>query len=352
MKIALINDTHFGARNDNGTVHKFFERFYSDVFFPYLDKNKITKIVHLGDIFDRRKYINFVSLDNCRRYFFDQLKERGIEMDLILGNHDVVYKNTLTLNSPTLLLCEYDNINVIQEPVVQTYGKTEVLLLPWICPDNEQRAMDLISSTKAQVCFGHLEIQGFEMYKGTILNHGLEKTLYDKFDLVATGHYHHKSTRGNINYLGSQYQITWNDFDDPRGFHVFDTDKRSIKFIENPLHMFAKVYYDDKDRKLEDILSLDFSKYESMYLKVIVVNKTNPYWFDIFIDKLEHVASSVQTVEDHLNLDTQDTEIGEAEDTLTIMSKNVQQLNIESESKEALTSVLRELYTEALNLEQ
>ena len=62
MKIALVTDTHFGARSDSQAFDAYFKKFYQEVFFSEIDKRKITKIIHLGDCFDRRKYVNFNSL--------------------------------------------------------------------------------------------------------------------------------------------------------------------------------------------------------------------------------------------------------------------------------------------------
>ena len=115
MKICILGDTHFGARGDSLDFHKYFERFYDEVFFPYLVENKIDVIFQMGDLFDRRKFINFNSLYLCRKYFFDRLKENNIRFYTILGNHDVSFKNTLEVNSSQLLLNEYDNITVFND---------------------------------------------------------------------------------------------------------------------------------------------------------------------------------------------------------------------------------------------
>ena len=62
MKFAILNDTHCGVRGDMIEMSKYQGRFYNEVFFPYLDEHDIKHIVHLGDYFDRRKYINFASM--------------------------------------------------------------------------------------------------------------------------------------------------------------------------------------------------------------------------------------------------------------------------------------------------
>ena len=50
MKIATINDTHFGGRNDSAAFNEYFFKFYDEVFFPYLREHDIKTLVHLGDV--------------------------------------------------------------------------------------------------------------------------------------------------------------------------------------------------------------------------------------------------------------------------------------------------------------
>ena len=47
MKIALLNDTHFGARNDSPAFLKYFMEFYDEQFFPYLEEHNIKTLIHL-----------------------------------------------------------------------------------------------------------------------------------------------------------------------------------------------------------------------------------------------------------------------------------------------------------------
>ena len=110
MKIALVTDTHYGARNDNVKVAEHQKRFYDEIFFPYLKEYDIKNIIHLGDVFDRRKYISFTSLRAAKEMFFNPSREQDIRVHMLVGNHDSVYRNTLELNSVNLLCKEYPNI--------------------------------------------------------------------------------------------------------------------------------------------------------------------------------------------------------------------------------------------------
>lgn len=355
MKVAVLGDTHFGVRNDNQAFHDYFEKFYRDVFFPYLRDNNIKQIIQLGDLFDRRKYINFYTLKRVREYFFDPIVTNDLHMHVFVGNHDTYFKNTNEVNSPELLLQDYAGfVHVHSEPVDIDVDGTKLTLLPWVCSDNYKRCMNHANETDSQILFGHLELAGFEMYRGAINDHGMDPKLFDKFDIVMSGHFHHKSSRGNIHYLGTPYEMTWSDYNDPKGFHIFDTDTRELTFVENPYMMFQKWFYNDAEWDDQSTIDkLNFSEAANSFVKVVVKNKTNPYWFDIYIERLEKAgAIDIQVVDDNLNLQLEDEQdlIDEAEDTLTILKNYASQVNSSVDTNN-LNKFLSELYEEALAVE-
>ena len=145
MRICILGDTHFGARGDSLDFHKYFERFYDEVLFPYLVENKIEVVFQLGDLFDRRKFINFNSLYLCRKYFFDKCKRLGIKVHTLLGNHDVAFKNTLEVNSTGLLLNEYDNIEHYDEFKTVEFDGVAIDIVPWRCDDNAENILQKIN---------------------------------------------------------------------------------------------------------------------------------------------------------------------------------------------------------------
>lgn len=349
-KICLLSDTHWGIRNDSPHFIEYNKKFLDNIFFPYLKENNIKEVIHLGDLVDRRKYINFVTAKRLREDFLEKIEENSINMNIILGNHDVYYKNTLGVNALyELIEGKYNNIHIIDEPCIGEWFGQNYLLLPWICDENRDETFKLIGETDAQVVFGHLELVGFEMYKGSPASHGQDSSIFDKFDCVFSGHYHHRSTNGHIFYLGSHSEFTWSDYDDPRGFHIFDTETRQIKFIENPYKIFHKIWYND-----EKPIDIDFSQYTGTIIKVIVQNKNDVILFDKFMGDLEKVEPiEVQVVEDHLNLNLtdDDTIIDEAESTLEILKKYASSYDSKNVEKKRIFKKLDELYMEALTLE-
>ncbi len=357
-KIALVTDTHFGVRSESPVLSEYMGRFWSELFFPYLDEHNIKYVRHLGDIVDRRKYMNFMALRKMRQQFIHPCIERGLDVSVIIGNHDTFHKNTNDINSMNEIFSglAYDKLRWYSDPTEEEIDGTKILMMPWICSGNYSDCINAINDTKAQVLMGHLEIAGFEMYRGAVTDHGHSAGLFDKFDQVFSGHFHHKSTVGNISYLGAPYEMTWSDYDDDRGFHIFDTDTRELTYIKNPFRLFHKFWYNDAGKKLEDVMGIDTEALRDTYVKVIVTEKTNPYWFDMYVDKIEKSGiADLQIVDDHLNLSLEDDEevIDEAEDTLTSIKKFAASYLQDKDPQllVELNSVLGNLYNEALQME-
>lgn len=348
MKVALITDQHFGARNDSLHFMDFYEKFYSETFFPKLLEEKIDTVIILGDTFDRRKYVNFYSLQRAKRMFFDPLAQNNIQVHMLVGNHDTYYKNTNEVNSPELLLEDYKNINVVSDPTTIQVDGIPICMMPWICPENYEHSMQTLKLTEATVCMGHFEIEGFQMYRGAPSHEGLKPSLFDKFHMVFSGHYHHKSSKGSIHYLGNPYELTWQDYDDPRGFHIFDLETHDLEFVRNPNTIFKKAMYDDKKYSIAELSKLDLSEYKNSYVKVVVVNKSNPYLFDMFINNLYQVNPiDITVAEDLVEIDDLE-DVDQTEDTTTILNKYVDNLTTDL-NKDKLKTLFRELYVEALN---
>jgi DNA repair exonuclease SbcCD nuclease subunit len=178
---------------------------------------------------------------------------------------------------------------------------------------------------------------------------GMDKTIFDKFDMVFSGHYHHRSDDGHIYYLGNPYELTWQDFNDPRGFHLFDTATRGLSFITNPYTMFARIEYDDKENEPIELDNVDL---KDKYVKLVVTNKTDFYKFDRFIQKLYNKGChEIKILEDMSEFE--DGEVGEEinlEDTVSVLSHYIDSIQTDVD-KEQIKNYMRTLYTEAVNQE-
>lgn len=344
---------HLGCRGDSKIFLDHQERFFSEVFFPHIDKHNIKTIFDLGDTFDRRKFINYVSLERAKQFFFDQIASRGIEYHAIVGNHSVYYTNTNEVNSMNLLLREYPNFNIyVNEAVELQRGSTKFLMVPWINNSNQKEMLTSIRESDAHLCLGHFSIQGFEMDKGHLCDHGLTRELFINYEAVYSGHFHHPSAYNNISYLGAPYEMTWSDHQGKRGFRVLDTETRELEWILNPNVIFHKIEYDDADMTIEDIANLDVSILKDTFIKVIVKNRTNPYIYDLFLNKLSDAgAADVKAIEDSLSLESEglDEMLDETKDTKDILHDYINSLETKVD-KLQIKLLIDELYVEAQNI--
>ena len=249
MKVAVITDTHFGARSDSQAFSDYFYRFWTNTFFPYLKEHDIKTIIHSGDLMDRRKYVNYDTLDRMRKEFIGPMIEEGIVMHTIVGNHDTYFKNHARLNSVEQLF-DIGDISIKNNPEIGYSEPTELTLpddykldlIPWIADENEEQILDFIKNSKNQVAFGHFDLSGFEMMKGVkSVYHSRSPDFLNKYDTVYSGHFHTKSDNGHVYYLGNTYEITWADYNDQRGFHFFDTETLECDFVPNPYKMHSKI---------------------------------------------------------------------------------------------------------------
>jgi hypothetical protein len=347
MKIALINDTHWGARNDSPAFIDYFNKFYEEVFFPYLQDNNIKTLIHLGDVVDRRKFINHNTAHNFKLKFWDKTEELNLDTHVLLGNHDTYYKNTNEVNA-------LQNLNIPKNTKVYTKSETvtfdglDILFLPWICDDIMEETLLSIDSSTAQIVMGHLEIKGFEMHKGHINEQGLDKSLFKRFEKVISGHFHKRSDDGHVYYLGSPYEITWSDYNCPKGFHIFDTETRELTRVPNPITVHKKLIYNDKQ---EDYTKKDLTQFENTFVKLFISNKTDTDMFDKLVDKFHNETNvyELNIIEDltsDLTSTVKEDILDQGEDTLTFLGNYIDQIDTTLD-KTKLKKFAKELYVEA-----
>lgn len=360
MKLAFITDQHFGVRNDSDDFYKNQMLFYNNIFFPYLEENCINTVINFGDITDRRKYVNFKTLNKMRTEYIMKLANMGITQHNVVGNHDTFYKDTNSVNSLNELFQAVPNFHIYSEPCHVNFDGLEVAIMPWINHENFEACREFIKTSTAKVLFGHLELKGFEMYRGSVMNEGYDWRMFTSYEEVYSGHYHHKSSNYNIHYLGASSEYTWSDYADDRGFHVYDTDTRTIEYIKNPYKMFHKIYYDDsaidnpfKRKKLTDMIKASKTKYTGCYVRIVVNTKNDPTLFDEILDILNSAnpvdISVVDKVVDIASAELEEQEeVDMAEDTLTILHKSISAMSFDEEDKSEVKKILTGLYEEAM----
>jgi DNA repair exonuclease SbcCD nuclease subunit len=344
MKIAILNDTHFGARNDSSIFLDHFLDFFEDQFFPYCEEHGIDQVLHLGDLMDRRKYVNFNTLFEVRKRFFEKLESQKLHMHCIVGNHDTFYKNTNEVNSlKELFTGKNDYFHLYEKPTSVDFDGLCVGLIPWMSSEIREECVEFIKNCKCPIVGGHFELTGYEIMRGVKFKHGMSDEILQRFEMVLSGHFHSKSTKKNVHYLGTQYQITFSDLHDKKGFHVLDTETRELEFVENKRRKFHLIEYDDTNPEL--LVGLDFKQYSDCYVKVIIKNKTKRKFLDTLY---KHRVVDITVVEDMSDFKIEESDIDMAKDTLTIINDEIDS-DDEIKDKSEIKQIIRDLYMEGLS---
>jgi DNA repair exonuclease SbcCD nuclease subunit len=353
LRYVIVGDIHLSARNDSSLMMNHQISFFEDTLFPYLKKHKIKHVLTCGDLFDRRKFTSHIVLAQWKQRVFDVMKDMGIDFTVVIGNHDCPWSNSLEANSPSLMLREYDNITVIDTPTEVMLGNIKAAMIPWMCKDNWVQCSTLMDTTDAKYCFGHFDIQGFEMHRGVVSTEGHLPEKFNRFEQVISGHFHSRSQKGNVLYVGTPYALTWADAGELRGFHVMNGDDGHIEFVPSHKEIFNKIVWDDKDKGTEYYNGFQLSGLENTYVKVIVINKTDPYQFDKFLTKLYSMTlADLKVMEDmsSLSADEVDDEELEYEDTMTLVDSYVESVETDVD-KTKIKTLMKALYLEALSAE-
>jgi DNA repair exonuclease SbcCD nuclease subunit len=353
MKTAIITDIHFCIRNGSPYYAERYRLFFENIFFPYIDKHNIKTILCLGDTFEDRKNLNILGLKSAREMFFDEALKRDIKIISILGNHDVFFRNTNEVNSMDIIESSYKNVYIVNEYEEFKFGNKIFGMMSWVNNENLDRNLERIKSTSnADFLLMHAEIVGFEMTKGNVADKGFEQSLFGRFELVLSGHFHIKNKIGHIYYIGNPFQTNWDDYNSDRGFHVYDHDTNTFEFIKNTYENFDVIIYDDA----VNISTFNFDKYKDQKIKVLVNNvaglKQASYL--TFLENLNTKVFEYTVVEinDESALIEDSTTALNMKSNTEMIKEYVNGLTMEDTEKSEVINIMLDLYNEAINLRE
>lgn len=350
MKIAIVTDTHFGFKNDSPIFLEAYLEFFEKQFFPYLRENGIKTVIHMGDVLDRRKFINFNTLRNVRKRFTEVFSKEGIDVHCVIGNHDCYWKNTNEVNSVVEIFG--DTFKVYENPQDVIIDGMVCGFVPWISKENASAVAEYLKGSNADALFGHFELNGYEVVRGVRHEGGLDPSVLSRFKWVYSGHFHCKQRSGNVHYLGNPYQMFFSEVGEEKGFHILDTENGSLEFVENKKKLYQKIVYDENlDQSGHG--NFNFSKFKDCFVKIVVLSKKNAPKFDMFCDKLFDAGIHDLLIVDNLEeqKDAEDAYVSEKElskNTIDLIDGYIDELKIDGGSD--LKNLMREIYTESLSL--
>lgn len=325
MKLGIFTDSHLGCRGGSNTFREYFKWYFENIMFPTFKKQGIDTILMGGDFFDNRNHLSLRDIDFVEHFFLPLLDEYQMKMIVIAGNHDVAFKNTNEITSLSILE-KSSYVEVVKDSVrVLEFGDTKIAMTPWINPSNHDDIVDDLENVKDKdntIVYGHFEISGFPMYKNSATcEHGLSQSFFKGFKAVWSGHFHHASKIGNIRYLGALFHMNWQDYNDARGFYVYDVDADDLQFHENEYCLFNEIQYTDDIEITEDELDTECHQ---RFVKIIIDCEYDKVRFMDFFSKVTHAKPlDVQIVnnyaithshEKHGSTHTSDSDDGSVDD--------------------------------------
>ena len=349
-KILMISDIHFGVKNNSEKYLTIIKDFFLETLKNAIDTRSITDVRILGDLFDCRNNLNVRTFNTVLEIFrWYRTNRPKVHFKILLGNHDIYYRNRVDVNSVEMLR-GMENITIISEIVKETIGDKKVITFPWLVEESATlHEFNAICSGKEKydLCLGHFEIKGFEISKGHLDETGLETGKFKNFKRVFTGHYHLRNTMNQISYLGCPYQITWSDYGDIKGIHIYDVDTNKTEFLENTdSPMFIKLTIDDliKDSSIVE-------KIKGNSVKIVIDKKYEEVDILKSITKVEGLCPIKLDIEHEYieEIDENDDLDLETTDILSFISEYVKNIQLaENIEEKSLISHLTELYQTSL----
>lgn len=345
-KIAMITDVHFNVRNASQFYLNHQKRFYNDVFFPYLKEHDIKYLLFLGDFWEDRRKLDIVGMNIAFKAFLDPLLELGVQVYWIYGNHDIVYRNDNSVNAIDFLGKMYPNLHIVKTHEIVNIDGLDIAMISWVNNANFEDSLNFIQTAKAPILCGHFEIKSFPVNPSALCSTGFDKTVFDRYDAVYSGHFHTMSSDGRIQYISNPFQTTWADFGQEKGFRVLDSSTRELEFIRNPYELYSKVAYTDDI----DLLKYDFEQHAGKVTRVYVqaFASINQQKFNLFIEKLNSVAHAVDVFEVDETVISPDDSLEDTNDMKAVINQYIDDI-IQNQliKKDSLKNYFNTLWSEA-----
>lgn len=338
--IILLGDMHIGVKASSIPHHNFIAKFLADLF-KYIDDNDIRYLIQLGDMFDVRKHVTIHSLWFINEYFIQEVLKRNLIVYALVGNHDMPFRDSLRMSSVEEILKMYpQSFKVIKDTTEVEIGGKDMLLIPWVCRENEESVLETVNKSNAEFVFGHFEFNGFEMHRGQPSKTHFNHSKFSKFKKVYSGHYHHKSSKDNVAYIGTPYELTWMDSNDQKGFTVLLENGNDV-FIPNRHTIYSRIEYADS-------MEVDKNSVNGKYVRLVVSAFTDKKILQGVIDKINSFEPLELKVQENYSVElSESVAISNYKNTIEVIGEYVKTASTGLDNT-ILTNRFNDLYNRAV----
>lgn len=340
-EIALISDIHFGCRGNSERYITTMTSFFKDTLYNVIKSRNITDLRILGDLFDNRNALNVRTINAVIDVFsFFQKNLPSLNIKILMGNHDQYYHNRYDIISLNILR-NFKNVEIVDKVTEDNIHGKSILMVPWVVAETSiyEDYMNYIrSGSKFDLLLGHFEINGFEVSPGITDLHGIQLKQFSNFNRVFSGHYHLRNTMDQITYLGCPYQLSWSDYGNTKGIHIFDVDTNETTFIENTQSpSFKKVYMTDLASGNKDVIA----NISGSFVKLIIEKKYNETAIQQVIALLES-KGAILTIDNQyveqteISTEYNSTDLSKLHDPLSFLMEYIKIIDIPDDMKDII----------------
>jgi len=219
---ACFTDIHYGLKQ-NSRLHLEDCSRYVDWFIAEAKARNAETCIFLGDWNHHRASISVATM-NASIKAFKKLNDNFEKVYMIMGNHDLYYKDKRELNSIEYTR-DLSNFVMIDEHFLQD----DVAIIPWLVGDEHKK----VSKMKCKYMFGHFELPYFKMNAMVEMpdHGGINDKMLSGPEYVFSGHFHKRQFKNNIHYIGNAFPHNYADVDDNERGAMF------LTWGEEPLYV-------------------------------------------------------------------------------------------------------------------
>lgn len=356
-KIFVLGDLHLGVRNNSTEWLDIQTSFLLDFFLKKVDECGFDPekdiLLQVGDWNHVRESTNVrihqasinIAEKLCNKF------KRGVYV--ILGNHDVYYKDRTDTHSLKGYDLMFKNFHIFEKPRLLKINSHKTLLLPW--NENHSELKEIISKHSPDFVFCHADFKGFSLNKVTTLDHGIELSDLNKVKKVYSGHIHIRQEKGNVLYVGTPYEMDRGDRGNIKGFYVLDFSSSKIneEFIENT---FSPKYL---KFDLFDILEMNNSQllklFKNNFIDLLIDSSFSSkfpltHFTEIVKDfghrRLEFLSYSKNEISKEINSELNSNY---EYNIFTTLNEHLTQLNLSEHKRSQISNKFKEIYDSLKN---
>ncbi len=257
MKLGLISDHHWGINKNSEEKVRTGEQVMENYAFM-MKSDGVSEVLFLGDWNHNRDYVH-INTQERARHTLELFASHFDHVHMIVGNHDIHFKNTNDVNSVDQFN-RIPNVSVYKDYTEVQFGNNQFAMCPWGYEPKRE--------THLSAAFGHFEFSGAALVGAVSQGSYTMDKVTQVAPLVFSGHFHirkeYETKYGKVITIGNDYEQSWSDVGNSKGFYIFDPNSLEYEFTENtfsPKHIPVR---------WSNIKEFDTSSIKNNYVRIIV----------------------------------------------------------------------------------